>query len=179
MERRADAELIARASRGDVTALGALYDEHAPILLGIARRMLRGVEEAEDLVHDVFLEAWRRANDFDPNRGSVRTWLVLRTRSRALDRLKSGHARKVVRQSDENEPEPESGGLTVSPDRTRVRVAIAQLPDDQRDVLLLGYFAGMSSSEIALHLSIPVGTVKSRTAAGLKKLRSALDAEAV
>src|ERR1041385_7882142 len=84
-----DESLVAAMAAGDRAALATLYDRHAPLLLGLALRILRERRDAEDLLHDVFLEAWRTAKDFDPNRGRVRTWLAIRMRSRALDLQKS------------------------------------------------------------------------------------------
>ena len=81
----ADAELVLAMARGKTDALAKLYDLHAPVMLALAQRILGSKNDAEDLVHDVFLEAWRRAADYDPERGTVRAWLILRTRSRAID----------------------------------------------------------------------------------------------
>jgi RNA polymerase sigma-70 factor (ECF subfamily) len=152
--------------------LATLYERHSGLLLGLALRIVREKREAEDLLHDVFLEAWRSAKDFDPKRGRVRTWLAIRMRSRALDLQKSA---RVSRNSGD-------GGLDVlvderegtSPDHGRIRGALAELGSDQRTVLELAYFEGLSCSEIAERVAIPVGTVKSRIAAGLDRLRSGL-----
>lgn len=176
-----DEALIELVTRGDGEALACLYDRYAPTLLGIALRYLKQRLEAEDLVHDVFLEAWRHAADYDPGRGSVRTWLVLRTRSRALDRLKAaGSARTVTfdpqswGELDNGTDEDAQRAAQTAPDRARVRRVLVDLPPEQREVLLLGYFEGLSSSEIAERVGIPIGTVKSRVAAALSKLRGVL-----
>src|SRR5690349_495964 len=167
-----DAELVASIARGDRDALAALYDRHSGVLLGLAMRIVRDRREAEDLLHDVFLEAWRSAKDFDPKRGRVRTWLAIRMRSRALDLQKSARVSRNAGDAgldllvDEAE--------TASPDHRRVRSALAELGSDQRRVLELAYFEGLSCSEIAKRVEIPVGTVKSRLAAGLDRLRSGL-----
>ena len=84
-----DEVLVRAIASGDTRALAALYDRHAPLMLGLARRIVGGTSEAEDIVHDVFVEAWRRASDYDESRGSVKAWLLLRTRSRAIDFRKS------------------------------------------------------------------------------------------
>src|SRR5688572_14887224 len=89
-----DVELVVAVARGDRAALGALYDKYAPFLISLALRIVRERREAEDLLHDVFLEVWRSAVDYDPARGRVRTWLAIRMRSRALDRQKSARVSK-------------------------------------------------------------------------------------
>lgn len=171
-----DAALVARMAEGDREALAILYDRHASTLLVVAHRILGDRREAEDLLHDALLEAWRKAAGFDPARGSVRAWLVVRVRSRALDRRRAlGPSRVLAPERFEriaDAREPNDG------DVARVQVALATLPEDQRHVLELAYFEGLSSSEIAARLSVPMGTVKSRVAAGMAKLRAGLGAQA-
>lgn len=173
-----DVALVRAIAAGDRDSLAALYDRYAPILLGMALRIIRDRREAEDLLHDVFLEVWRSARDYDSTRGRVRTWLVVRMRSRALDVLKSA---RVARRSGDPAllermvAEAEPG---ESPDRQRVRAVVAELTADQRQVLELAYFDGRSCREIAAHLAIPIGTVKSRLAAGLGRLRRRLGVSA-
>jgi len=172
-----DARLVAAMARGDAQALGRLYDVHAPIMLALANRILGSHNGAEDLVHDVLLEAWRRAADYDPERGSVRAWLMLRTRSRALDVRKSAGVSRTVPIGNSAFIESLSGhdaDITLAPDCRAVRRLLEALPDEQRAVLLLGYFEGLTSSEIAARINAPVGTVKSRVAAALTRLRVAL-----
>jgi RNA polymerase sigma-70 factor, ECF subfamily len=172
-----DRQLWQRVVDGDRAALGQLYDRYGGLMLALARRIMGDARESEDLVHDVFLEAWRQAADFDPERGSVRAWLVLRLRSRALDRRKSaGFARVDSLDADVGLQmrADESEDPALSPDRQAIRKAMAELPSEQRQVLLLGYFEGLSSSEIAERLGTPIGTVKSRVAAAMGRLRSAL-----
>jgi RNA polymerase sigma-70 factor (ECF subfamily) len=167
-----DEVLVAAMAAGDRAALATLYERHSSLLLGLALRIVRERREAEDLLHDVFLEAWRTAKDFDPKRGRVRTWLAIRMRSRALDLQKSARVSRntgdagLELQVDEGEP--------ASPDHARVRSALAELGADQRRVLELAYFEGLSCSEISERIAIPIGTVKSRIAAGLDRLRSGL-----
>ena len=171
-----DAELIVEAARGDREALAALYDRHAGAMLAVAHRLLRDRGEAEEILHDVFIEAWKRAGDYDPSRGSVLTWLMLRTRSRCLDRIKSaGRSRTALVGAD---LERLAGGARATAadrvDAGRVTAALDRLPDDQREILWHGYFEGLSCSEMAEHLGIPIGTVKSRLHAAMKKLRAEL-----
>ncbi len=165
-----DAALVAAMAAGDRDALASLYERHSSVLLGLAMRIVRNRLEAEDLLHDVFLEAWRSAKNFDPNRGRVRTWLAIRMRSRALDMQKSARVSRNAGDTglDLLVDEAESG----SPDHARVRAALAELGPDQRRVLELAYFEGLSCTEIASKVAIPVGTVKSRIAAGLDRLRT-------
>jgi RNA polymerase sigma-70 factor (ECF subfamily) len=171
-----DAELVAGMARGDRTALASLYERHSAILLGLAMRIVRDRREAEDLLHDVFLEAWRSARDFDPKRGRVRTWLAIRMRSRALDLQKSARVSRNAGDAGLEALIDESEG--TSPDHARVRAALGELATDQRKVLELAYFEGLSCTEIATRVQIPVGTVKSRIAAGLGRLRDGMSRRA-
>lgn len=170
-----DVTFISGAAAGDRNSLAALYDRYAPALLAIGRRILGDRREAEDLLHDVFLEVWRHAGDYDAARGSVRAWLLMRMRSRALDRRK---AAAFSRRADLPPPDvaADTSGedSTLGPDRQAVRRALEALPPEQRQVLELGYFEGLSSSEIAERVRAPIGTVKSRVAAALSKLRAGL-----
>lgn len=171
-----DADLVAAIAAGDRAALATLYDRFAPVMMALGRRMLRNEREAEDLLHDVLLEVWRQAADYEPSRGSVRSWLVMRLRSRALDRLKSvAHTRVVSLESVNLPEEPAPAGDPVaSHDQQRVHAALARLPPDQRLVLELAYFEGNSLSEIAERQGVPLGTIKSRLARALTKLRETL-----
>jgi len=171
----ADAALVARMSNGDRAALAELYERHAARMLALALSILRDREEAEDLLHDVFLEAWRRSADYSVERGSVRAWLVTRTRSRALDRIKSTRRRRDV--PDEGDPVVVTLPFAMD-DHQLLRQTLKHMPEPQKQVLLLGYFEGLSAAEIAERLGIPVGTVKSRTRAALASLRELLGAVA-
>ncbi|HWM86599.1 MAG TPA: sigma-70 family RNA polymerase sigma factor [Kofleriaceae bacterium] len=172
-----DRALLGAVAAGDRGALARLYDRYAPMLMAVGVRMLGVRGEAEDLVHDVFLEAWQRASTYDPARGSVRTWLLVRLRSRALDRFRSRSRQNAspVEEPDQLEERAvREEDPALAPDRTAVRRALESLSSEQRVVLELGYFHGLSSSEIALHIGVPIGTVKSRVANGLARLRAGL-----
>ena len=166
-----DNELIAQVARGQQTALGALYDRHGGLLLAVLTRVLRDTQEAEDVLHEVFLEVWQHAGDFDPGRGSVRSWLVMRARSRGLDRW-----RVLVRQRGLPQESLllSDASSTETADNLSVRRALSNLAPELRALLELGYFEGMSSAEIAAHEGIPIGTVKSRVARALAELRDVL-----
>jgi RNA polymerase sigma-70 factor (ECF subfamily) len=169
-----DVAVVAAMARGKAEALGELYNRFAPIMLPLAERITGTAAAAEDVVHDVFLEAWRHAADYDASRGSVRAWLLLRTRSRSLDLRKSAAVARSVPIADDawlGEIAGAADDCLGGPDQAKMRRALGGLPREQREVLLLGYFEGLSSSEIAGRVGIPVGTVKSRVAAALSALR--------
>lgn len=169
-----DVALVAAMARGRAEALGELYNRYAPLMVPLAARITGTPAAAEDVVHDVFLEAWRHAADYDAARGSVRAWLLLRTRSRSLDLRKSAAVSRSVPLGDDGwlgEMGVAAEDMASGPDQEKMRRALGGLPREQREVLLLGYFEGLSSSEIAGRIGIPVGTVKSRVAAALSTLR--------
>ncbi len=168
-------------ARGDQRALGQLYDQYAGLMLAVARRILGDDREAEDLLHDVMVEAWQKASTFDRARGTVRTWLMLRLRSRALDRRRSARMTKQVLVDDclTIADKPSGEDPTLSADRTKVRDALMSLPEEQRAVVVPSYFEGLSSSEIAARLGVPIGTVKSRMKAARAKLKAALQQPAM
>ncbi|MFO0685633.1 MAG: sigma-70 family RNA polymerase sigma factor [Sandaracinus sp.] len=183
-----DATLVLAVAAGDRRALATLYDRHASVMLGLGVRVLRDRRDAEDILHDVFLEVWRRAHSYDATRASVRGWLLLMMRCRALDRRKS-HAVALRTSLDATDPDQtlaraassDAAGATATGeaalsaiDHKRAVSALAELPEPQRAVLVLGYFEGLSSSEIATELGLPIGTVKSRVAAAMRALRERL-----
>ncbi len=173
--------LLAEIAQGDQRALTELYDRYASVLLGVATRILRSRADAEDLLHDVFIEAWRNAGSYDPSRGSVRAWLVMRVRSRAIDRLRSlGTARKhaMARAVDPSLTNP----IALPPGEQRfdagvARKAVAELPPAQRAVIELSYFEALSCQQVAERCGIPIGTVKSRLFAAVARLRESLRSE--
>ena len=169
-----DRLLIERIAGGDNAALAELYDQYSGLMYATGCRILSDRREAEDLLHDVFIELWRKAGTYEASRGTVRTWLLMRLRSRALDRCKSARVSRSVALEDttvlQNRAAPTTAPEKV-PDRAVIRAAVMGLPDRQRTVLELAYFKGFSSSEIARALDLPIGTVKSRVAAGMARLR--------
>jgi RNA polymerase sigma-70 factor, ECF subfamily len=176
-----DAELIHAVARGDERALASLYDHYSPILFGLLLRILKDRPEAEDVLQEVFLQVWQRASSFDAERGRPFTWLVTLARSRAIDRLRAVDSREraAQRSADGPPPSPAAAGWAdeeaLRAERAEaVRGALGELPEEQRQVLLLAYLEGMSQSEIAAAKNQPLGTVKTRTRAGLKKLSESL-----
>jgi RNA polymerase sigma-70 factor (ECF subfamily) len=162
-------------TQGDRAALGELYARHAQTLLALAHRVLHDRHDAEEVIHDVFLEAWRHANDYSEARGSVRTWLLLRTRCRALDRVRSSvRKRELTGAARDASPAGLERSELLSNDGHRLPDALAQMSETQQRVIQLAYFEGLSTLEIASLLGIPAGTVKSRIHAALKTLRSVL-----
>jgi RNA polymerase sigma-70 factor (ECF subfamily) len=162
-------------AQGDVEALRRLYDEHARRAMAIAMRVLRSQTEAEDVVQETFLEVWRRAEQFDNQRGGVAAWVVTIARSRAIDRLRStGTTSRAI--------ETASGSLIPAAellpseqaerrrDEVRVAAALTELPPAQRQAIELAYFEGLSQSEIATRTGSPLGTVKMRVKLALGKL---------
>jgi RNA polymerase sigma-70 factor (ECF subfamily) len=170
-----DAALMARAQTGDVDAFVLLYDRHAPSMLALLQRMLSSASDAEDLLQDVFLEAWQAVRGYDRDRASVRTWFVVRARSRALDRLQ--RRSREPRPSDEAEPAAGAQGRTApegAEQRLTVRRALETLDPAVRETLEYTYYAGMKAAEIAERMGVPVGTVRSRLARGLRVLSGLL-----
>jgi RNA polymerase sigma-70 factor, ECF subfamily len=180
-EKGRDRELLGRIAQGDVAALRVLYDEQAPRALSIARRILRSVEEAEDVVQETFLELWRRAPQFDGRKGGAVAWVITIARSRAIDRLRAagtaGRAIEGVGTSPDAHPTvPLSPAEHTERRSTESRVAdaLAALPKEQRQAIELAYFDGLSQTEIATKTETPLGTVKMRVKLAISKLAAIL-----
>jgi RNA polymerase sigma-70 factor, ECF subfamily len=173
-----DVDLIKAIAARDEVALAQLYDRYRVILFGLLMRILNNREEAEDVLQEVFLQVWRKAADFDENRGRPFTWLVTVGRSRGIDRLRTLAVRERVVEAGAREAIEEVSDAASdafrSEQRGLVNDALAQLPDDQKRPLMLAYFDGLTQSEIATRLGAPLGTIKTRMRTGLMKMREQL-----
>jgi RNA polymerase sigma-70 factor (ECF subfamily) len=176
-----DVECLLRLQEGDPRALEELFDRYTPVLYPFVKRILRSGADAEDSLQDVWLQVWRRSATYDPRRGTVAAWLLTVARSRALDRYRSLASRRQA----EGKTDPDPIHPPVDPahaaasgqQSARIREALAQLQPQQREVLEIAYFQGLSQTEIATRLSAPLGTVKSWTRQGLMRLRELLPQE--
>lgn len=177
-----DGSIVQRMAGGDESALGALYDRWADAVNALALRIVRDPGEAEEVVESVFWQAWQQASRWSAERGSPGSWLLAIARSRSLDRLRSLRRRRDEQPADASvfDAVPAVGDpcaeLEAAERATRVTAALGTLPDEQREVLELAYFEGLSQTEIAERLSLPLGTVKTRARLALRKLRDRLDA---
>jgi RNA polymerase sigma-70 factor (ECF subfamily) len=177
--------LIARIAAGDRDAFSRFYDLLAPTAFGLIRRVLRDPEAAAEVLQEVFWQVWREAPQYDPKRGSPEAWLVMRAKTRAIDRLRSirRRDRTFVAPVDESvarsSEEPAENPAVVAEDRELVHTALAQLPEPQRRVIEMAFFEGLTQSEIAIRLREPLGTVKTRARLGLERLRGALRGQRV
>jgi len=173
-----DVALLKAIARRDEPALGLLYDRYRAILFGLLLRILNNREEAEDVLQEVFWQVWRRAGDFDEERGRPFTWLVTLARSRAIDRIRSLASRERVAVASVLETVDEVSDAATdafkSEQRGLVASALDQLPEEQKRPLMLAYFDGLTQSEIAASLGAPLGTVKTRMRTGMIKLRELL-----
>lgn len=180
-----DEALMRHVVQRDVEAFGLLYDRYARPVYTMAAHML-GHVEAEEIVQDVFLRVWNRADQFDASRGAFNSWLMAIARNRVLDELRHRSRRhrliaaEKVDQTLANAVDPEvdvehEAWLRASGDS--VLQALKRLPAEQRRALVLAYFGGLSHSAMAEHLGWPLGTVKKRIRLGLQKLRAFLGSE--
>ncbi|HSE91913.1 MAG TPA: sigma-70 family RNA polymerase sigma factor [Methylomirabilota bacterium] len=180
----AGAELVRRMATGDRDAFGQFYDRYAPLVYPLIVRIVRTRGDADDVLQEVFWEAWQAASAYDPNRGTPEAWIVMRARARAIDRIRSVRRRSdtFVAPIDEAlAPAPaEPGGDTAdrTADRSLVTAALARLPENQREVIELAYYGGLTQTEIADRLKQPLGTVKTRMRIGLERLRETVGRQA-
>jgi RNA polymerase sigma-70 factor (ECF subfamily) len=175
-----DALLAARLAAGDDHALAEVFDDLAPTVYGAALRVLGEGSAAQDVVQDVFVELWSHPDRYNPDAGTLGTYLNVLAKSRAVDLVRS-ELRRLARQQrhyrmtpDGADPTP-SDQVTAADTADAVRAAVRLLPDGQRQVVELAYFQGLSYREVALATGIPEGTAKSRLRLALAKLETVLD----
>lgn len=173
-----DGALVVAIGRWREDALAEAYRRHAGAVFGLARRVLNDPTRAEEIVQEVFLRLWNAPDRFDPERGSLRSFLLAQTHGRAVDLLRSETSRRDREQREARSAaeagydiEHEVWDLAVA---DRVKEALATLPDDERQAIQLAYFAGHTYREVATLLDAPEGTVKSRIRVGLKRMRGEL-----
>ncbi len=175
--------LVAAIARGSIEALGELYDGHARAVFGLANRILAKPEDAEAVAQDVCAQVWRDAKKYEETRATVAGWLIMMTRTRAVDKLRARNARPDLDQPRDPAPILESSlsqsvtseALALSSaDAASVATALESLPTEQRTLIDLAYFEGLSQVEIAERTGTPLGTVKARTRTALQSLRAAL-----
>jgi RNA polymerase sigma-70 factor (ECF subfamily) len=158
--------------------LEALYDAHHRQAIGLAYRILGDLGEAEEAVQEAFLSAWRSADTYDPSRGSRQTWILSTVRNRSIDMLRARRRRPVqplaegVDPADVREDVPAQAASNV--DAATARAALDSLPPEQKQVIELAYFGGLSHTEIATQLAAPIGTIKGRIRLALNHLRDAM-----
>lgn len=176
-----DSELIAKVAARDRWAFDQLYDRYAQIIFNLCTRILKDESEAEDVMQEIFLQIWREADRFDAARASVKTWVFTIARSRSLDRYRS---RKTIQKRLEPTEDQELYQLSSLENvegsnlmQQYVSQALGQLSREQRLVLQLSYYDGLTQEEIAQQLGEPLGTIKSRIRSALIKLRSLFSGE--
>lgn len=173
-----EVKLLLRIAQKDKEALSLLYDRYAQILLSFAFRILHSREESEEVISDVFIQVWRSAKNYDQEKSRVDSWLFMITRSRALDRLRQLAKRTKDTLAAKELPiitHPLDQDLIFQERRQIIIDALDRLPFEQRQVLELSYFKGMSHTEIAIKLDVPLGTIKTRIRLGISKLRQLLN----
>ena len=181
LQDRRDKDLVAETAAGDRSAFGELYRRYSASAFGLAYRILGERAMAEEVLQEVFLSVWQRATAYDPARGSVRSWLFAQIHHRAVDAVRREEAERR-RSPLSTQPDYDDGVESVieegwlSARRDQVRSALAALSAEQRKVIDLAYFGGLTQSEVARETGVPLGTVKSRTLAAMRRLRDELHA---
>ncbi|MEO7649161.1 MAG: sigma-70 family RNA polymerase sigma factor [Bryobacteraceae bacterium] len=173
-------DFLRRIAGGDAESMDAFYDQSNQLVFSVAVRILGNTSDAEEVTLDVYLHVWLSAKNFNSERGSALGWLMMLTRSRSIDRWRSGAKHRTAEKSGDELPEavaweasPEAlVGLVEQ--RGRIRSAMASLPAEQREAIELAFYSGLTHTEMAETLGQPLGTIKTRVRLGLIKLREAL-----
>jgi RNA polymerase sigma-70 factor (ECF subfamily) len=179
----ADIALLERAAARDPRAIAALYDRHSRLLFGLILRMLRNRSDAEDVLQEVFLAVWTKADSYDRSLGSPAAWLVRIARNRAIDRLRANDVRSRQLDQDDIAEASASAPAADNPEwraarselKEEIARALGALPPGQRALLEHAYYLGLSHSELADRFGLPLGTVKTRVRSGMAALRQALE----
>ena len=176
-EQGADLRLMQRIAAGDQAALATLYDRYSSALYSVAKRVLTDTGAAEEILQDVFLQVWRNASRFDPQRGSLSGWLLVTTRNRAIDRLRRRSSQGLDPAAEELVMPRASLETSAAQDEmmARVKAALGALAPGQREALEMAYFEGLTHTEIAERSGEPLGTVKTRLRTALQVLKKALN----
>jgi len=170
-------DLIRRMAEGDADACGRFYDRYARLVYPLILRIVQDTADAADVLQEVFWEAWQASASYDPTRGSPEAWMVMRARTRAIDRVRAVRRRgeTFVRPLDEGQApaRPEGAGdvSEQATDRVVVAALLERLPEHQREAIELAYYGGLTQTEIAERLKQPLGTIKTRIRLGLERLR--------
>jgi len=171
-----DIVLINRVVARDATAVGELYDRHSRVLFGLILRVVRDRSEAEEILQEVFVQVWTRADSYDVKIGPPVAWLVRIARNRAIDRLRANNVRARTVEATPLPPPiatPEAHA-TLSERQRAVKRALEALPAEQRQLIEDAYFLGLTQSELAERFGLPLGTVKTRVRTGMTTLRREL-----
>ncbi len=171
-----DNAALEAAGRGDADGITALYGAYAPLLFGVAQRILGDRTLAEEVLRDVFLEIWTKASQYDPEGCPVRVWLLMHLRQRALERLRTRKASKMVSMEDTQISYvlSDNDAPSQATDREQIQRVIDLLPPKQRNMLQLAYFEGLSSEKIGARAKVPTTRVASEIANALESIRVAL-----
>jgi RNA polymerase sigma-70 factor (ECF subfamily) len=180
-----DRDLVQRISDGDRAAFSELYRRYSSSAFGLAMRILGERSMAEEVLQEVFLSVWRRAAGYDPARGSVRSWIFSQIHHRSVDVVRREEAERrrsastVEREAVESEIDEVAEEDWLRARREQVRRALEHLSPEQRRMIELAYYGGLTQSQVARETGVPLGTVKSRTLAAMRRMRDALQGAAM
>ena len=178
-----DRQLVRRIEGGDEEAFRSLFASYAPFAMAVAVRVVRQTQLAEEIVQEAFLTLWRNPSVFDERRGSVKAWLMTMVHHRAVDVVRREEAQRRrsdemvvgIREETEDPTDAVVESVAAPAERDAIRTALLSLPKDQREVLELMYFDGLSQSQVAERTAVPLGTVKSRALLGMRRMRSMVE----